>query len=87
MPTPVILGSTVTWAVIMAVAITASFEVRDSQGFNGLVAVISSAIWAPTILGVGARTAWPDVAFALLVLILLFEVFVVSVFMIGKGMR
>jgi len=80
--TPIIMASTAVWAVIVAIAITAAFEVRGSEGFDALVALVSSAIWMPTIIGVGARTAWPIVALVLLVLILLFEVFVVSIIMI-----
>jgi len=82
--TPIIMASTAVWAVIIAIAITAAFEVRDSEGFDALVALVSSAIWMPTIIGVGAHTAWPIVALVLLVLILLFEVFAVSVFMIAE---
>jgi len=76
------MASTAVWAVITAVAIYDAFEVRDSEGFDALVALVSTAIWAPTLIGVGAHTAWPIVALVLLVLILLFEVFAVSVFMI-----
>jgi len=82
--TPIIMASTAVWAVIVAIAITAAFEVRDSEGFDALVALVSTAIWAPTIIGVGAHTAWPIMALVLLVLILLFEVFAVSVFMIAE---
>jgi len=82
--TPIIMASTAVWAVIIAIAITAAFEVRGSEGFDALVALVSSAIWAPTIIGVGAHTAWPIVALVLLVLILLFEVFAVSVFVIAE---
>jgi len=82
--TPIIMASTAVWAVIVAIAITAAFEVRGSEGFDALVALVSSAIWTPTIIGVGAHTAWPTVALVLLVLILLFEVFAVSVFMIAE---
>jgi len=82
--TPITIASTVVWAVIVAIAITAAFEVRDSEGFDALVALVSTAIWMPTIIGVGAHTAWPIVALVLLVLILLFEVFAVSVFMIAE---
>jgi len=82
--TPIIMASTAVWAVIVAIAITAAFEVRGSEGFDALVALVSTAIWMPTIIGIGAHTAWPTVALALLVLILLFEVFAVSVFMIAK---
>jgi len=84
MLTPITIASTVVWAVIIAVAIYDAFEVRGSESFDALVALVSSAIWAPTIIGVGAHTAWPIVALALLVLILLFEVFAVSVFMIAE---
>ena len=84
MLTPITIASTVVWAVIIAIAITAAFEIRDSQGFDALVALVSSAIWTPTIIGIGAHTAWPTVALALLVLILLFEVFAVSVFIIAE---
>lgn len=84
MLTPIVMGSTAVWAVIMAIAITAAFEVRGSESFDALVALISTVIWAPTIIGIGARTAWPTVALVLLVLILLFEVFAVSVFMIAE---
>jgi len=82
--TPIIMASTAVWAVIIAVAIYDAFEVRDSEGFDALVALVSSAIWMPTIIGVGAHTAWPIVALVLLVLILLFEVFAVSVFVIAE---
>jgi len=82
--TPIIMASMAVWAVIIAIAITAAFEVRGSEGFDVLVALVSTAIWAPTIIGVGAHTAWPIVALVLLVLILLFEVFAVSVFMIAE---
>jgi len=82
--TPIIMASTAVWAVIVAIAITAAFEVRGSEGFDALVALVSSAIWMPTIIGVGAHTAWPTVALVLLVLILLFEVFAVSVFVIAE---
>jgi len=82
--TPIIMASTAVWAVIVAIAITAAFEVRDSESFDALVALVSTAIWAPTIIGVGAHTAWPIMALVLLVLILLFEVFAVSVFMIAE---
>jgi len=78
------MASTAVWAVIIAVAIYDAFEVRDSEGFDALVALVSTAIWAPTLIGVGAHTAWPIVALVLLVLILLFEVFAVSVFMIAE---
>ena len=84
MLTPIIMASMAVWAVIIAIAITAAFEVRGSEGFDVLVALVSTAIWAPTIIGVGAHTAWPIVALVLLVLILLFEVFAVSVFMIAE---
>jgi len=82
--TPITIASTVVWVVIIAVAIYDAFEVRDSESFDALVALVSTAIWAPTIIGVGAHTAWPIVALVLLVLILLFEVFAVSVFMIAE---
>ena len=82
MLTSIIIASTAVWAVIIAVAITAAFEVRGSEGFDTLVALVSTAIWTPTIIGIGAHTAWPTVALVLLVLILLFEVFVVSIIMI-----
>jgi hypothetical protein len=82
MLTPITATSTVVWTVIIAVAIYDAFEIRDSESFDALVALVSTAIWAPTIIGVGAHTAWPTVALALLVLILLFEVFVVSIIMI-----
>jgi len=84
MLTPITIASTAVWAVIVAIAITAAFEVRGSEGFDALVALVSTAIWMPTIIGVGARTAWPIVALVLLVLILLFEVFAVSVFVIAE---
>ena len=84
MLTPIVIASTVVWIVIIAVAITAAFEVRGSEGFDALVALVSTAIWTPTIIGIGAHTAWPTVALALLVFILLFEVFAVSVFMIAE---
>jgi len=82
--TPITIASTVVWVVIIAVAIYDAFEVRDSESFDALVALVSTAIWAPTIIGVGAHTAWPIVALVLLVLILLFEVFAVSIFMIAE---
>jgi len=82
--TPITMASTAVWAVIVAIAIYDAFEVRGSEGFDALVALVSSAIWMPTIFGVGAHTAWPTVALVLLVLILLFEVFAVSVFMIAE---
>jgi len=82
--TPITIASTAVWAVIVAIAITAAFEVRDSESFDALVALVSSAIWMPTIIGIGAHTAWPTVALVLLVLILLFEVFAVSVFVIAE---
>jgi len=82
--TPITIASTVVWVVIIAVAIYDAFEVRDSESFDALVALVSTAIWAPTIIGVGAHTAWPIMALVLLVLILLFEVFAVSVFMIAE---
>jgi hypothetical protein len=82
--TPIITASTVVWVVIVAVAIYDAFEVRDSEGFDALVALVSSAIWMPTIFGVGAHTTWPTVALVLLVLILLFEVFAVSIFAIAE---
>ena len=82
MLTPIIMASTVVWVIIVAIAIYDAFEVRDSEGFDALVALVSTAIWMPTIIGVGAHTTWPTVALALLVLILLFEVFVVSIIMI-----
>ena len=82
MLTPIIVASTAVWAVIVAIAIYDAFEVRDSEGFDALVALVSTAIWTPTIIGIGAHTAWPTVALVLLVLILLFEVFVVSIIMI-----
>jgi len=78
------MASTAVWTVIVAIAIVAAFEVRGSEGFDALVALVSSAIWAPTIIGFGAHTIWPTVALVLLVLILLFEVFAVSVFMIAE---
>ena len=81
---PIVIASTVVWIVIIAVAIYDAFEVRDSEGFDALVALVSSAIWMPTIIGVGTHTAWPIAALVLLVLILLFEVFAVSVFMIAE---
>ena len=84
MLTPITIASTAVWAVIVAIAITAAFEVRGSEGFDALVALVSTAIWTPTIIGVGAHTAWPIVALVLLVLILLFEVFAVSVFVIAE---
>ena len=84
MLTSITIASTVVWAVIIAVAIYDAFEVRDSESFDALVALVSTAIWAPTIIGVGAHTAWPIMALVLLVLILLFEVFAVSVFMIAE---
>jgi len=82
--TPIVIASTVVWIVIIAVAIYDAFEVRGSEGFDALVALVSTAIWTPTIFGIGAHTAWPTVALVLLVLILLFEVFAVSVFMIAE---
>jgi len=84
MLTPISIASTAVWVVITAIAITAAFEVRDSESFDALVALVSSAIWAPTIIGVGAHTVWPTVALVLLVFILLFEVFAVSVFVIAE---
>ena len=81
---PIVIASTVVWIVIIAVAIYDAFEVRDSESFDALVALVSTAIWAPTIIGFGAHTIWPTVALVLLVLILLFEVFAVSVFMIAE---
>ena len=84
MLTPITIASTVVWVVIIAVAIYDAFEVRDSESFDALVALVSTAIWTPTIIGIGAHTAWPIVALVLLVLILLFEVFAVSVFMIAE---
>ena len=84
MLTPISIASTVVWAVIVAIAIYDAFEVHDSESFDALVALVSSAIWMPTIIGVGAHTAWPTVALILLVLILLFEVFAVSVFVIAE---
>ena len=84
MLTPITIASTVVWIVIVAIAIYDAIEVRGSEGFDALVALVSTAIWAPTIIGVGAHTAWPIVALVLLVLILLFEVFVVSIIMIAE---
>ncbi len=84
MLTSISMASTAVWVVIVAVAIYDAIEVRDSESFDALVALVSSAIWAPIIMGVGAHTAWPTVALVLLVLILLFEVFAVSVFMIAE---
>ena len=84
MLTPITIASTAVWAVIVAIAIYDAIEVRGSEGFDALVALVSSAIWAPTIIGVGAHTVWPTVALVLLVFILLFEVFAVSVFVIAE---
>ena len=82
MLTPITIGSTVVWVIIVAIAIFTAFKVRDTQGFDALVALVSTAIWAPTIIGLGAHTAWPIVALVLLVLILLFEAFIASIVMI-----
>ncbi len=84
MLTPIVIASTVVWVVIIVVAIYDAIEIRDSESFDALVALVSSAIWTPTIIGIGAHTAWPTVALVLLVLILLFEAFAVSVFMIAE---
>jgi len=84
MLTPITIASTAVWAVIVAIAIYDAIEVRGSEGFDALVALVSSAIWAPTIIGIGAHTVWPIAALVLLVLILLFEVFAVSVFVIAE---
>ena len=84
MLTPINIASTVVWAIIIAIAAFNAFEVRDSQGFDVLVALVSAAIWAPTVIGIGAHTVWPIVALVLLVLILIFEVFAVCVFMIAE---
>jgi len=82
MLTLITLGSTVIWALIVAIAVYTIFKFRDTLDFNALVVIVSSAIWVPTIIGLGAHTAWPIVALVLLVLILLFEAFVASVIVI-----
>jgi len=76
------LGSTVAWALIVTIAVYIAFKFRDTLNFNALVVLVSSAIWVPTIIGLGAHTAWPIVALVLLVLILLFEAFIASVIVI-----
>ena len=82
MLTPIVISSTVAWAIIVAIAVYTAFKFRDTLDFNALVVMVSTAIWVPTIIGLGAHTAWPIVALVLLVLILLFEAFVASVIVI-----
>ena len=80
---PLVLSSTLVWVLTVAVAVVASVKVRQSSVFNALIAIASTLIWATVAPGVDIHVRyWPTIAFALLVVIFIFEVFAFGLIML-----
>ena len=71
----VYISSTILWLLIVVLAIIFTLIDFDTVFFNLLFIIATTIIWVTATLGVG-RPYWPPVAFALLVVIFIFELFI-----------
>ena len=67
-------ANTVAWALTILLALVATVTKRDSWAFNFMAAMASSSIWGTVLIHLGAPV-WPYIAYALILLIFYFEVY------------
>jgi len=68
-------ANTVAWVLTILIAIVATAIERKWWGLHYMSAMASSSIWGTVLLHLGAPV-WPYIAYALILLIFYFEVYI-----------
>jgi len=68
-------ANTVAWVLTILIAIAGSAVKRNWWGLHYMSAMASSSIWGTVLLRLGAPV-WPYIAYALILLIFYFEVYI-----------
>ncbi|MFP3287890.1 MAG: hypothetical protein RXP86_11570 [Acidilobus sp.] len=70
----IIMANTIAWILTILLAIAATVMKRSLWGFFTMAAMASTSIWGTVLLGLGAPV-WPYIAYALILLVFYFEVY------------
>ena len=81
--TCIYISSTILWLLIIAIAIVFTRTDSDTTFVNSLFTIVATIIWITVALRVG-RPYWPIAAFALLVVVFFFELFLDTAILYGQ---